>query len=87
VHASNRRLSQANCRGYDGSRRKIGQSRSIARIYVGDTVTFASEVIEMRPSASRPQWGVVRMRTYGVNQKGERVYEIENAAFIEQRAA
>jgi len=56
-------------------------------IYVNDTVTFASEVIEMRASASRPQWGVVRMRTYGVNQKGERVYEIENAAFIERRAA
>jgi acyl dehydratase len=56
-------------------------------IYAGDTVAFASEVIELRPSASRPQWGVVRMRTVGTNQKGERVYEIENAAFIERRAA
>jgi acyl dehydratase len=56
-------------------------------IYAGDTVTFASEVVEMRPSASRPQWGVVRMQTFGINQKGERVYEIENAAFIERRAA
>ena len=56
-------------------------------VYAGDTVVFASEVIEMRPSASRPQWGVVRMRTVGTNQKGERVYEIENAAFMERRAA
>jgi acyl dehydratase len=56
-------------------------------IYAGDTVAFASEVIEMRPLASRPQWGMVRMRTTGTNQKGERVYEIENAAFIERRAA
>jgi acyl dehydratase len=56
-------------------------------VLAGDTVTFASEVIELRPSASRPQWGVVRMRTVGTNQKGERVYEIENAAFIERRAA
>jgi acyl dehydratase len=56
-------------------------------IYAGDTVAFASEVIEMRPSASRPQWGVIRMRTVGTNQKGERVYEIEHAAFIERRAA
>jgi acyl dehydratase len=56
-------------------------------IFAGDTVTFASEVIELRPSASRPQWGVVRMLTQGTNQKGERVYEIENIAFIERRAA
>lgn len=71
---------------------KVGPSpgfknlRWLRPIYAGDTVTFASEIIEMRPSASRPQWGVVRMRTYGINQKGERVYEIENAAFIERRA-
>jgi acyl dehydratase len=56
-------------------------------IYAGDTVTFASEVIELRPSASRPQWGIVHMFTQGTNQKGERVYEIENIAFIERRAA
>jgi len=56
-------------------------------VYAGDTVTFASEVIELRPSASRPQWGVVRMRTTGTNQKGERVYEVEAAAFIERRSA
>jgi acyl dehydratase len=56
-------------------------------IYAGDTIAFGSEVIEMRPSASRPQWGVIRMRTTGTNQKGERVYEIEHAAFIERRAA
>ncbi len=56
-------------------------------VYAGDTVAFASEVFEVRPMASRPQWGVVRMRTTGTNQKGERVYEIENTAFIERRAA
>lgn len=56
-------------------------------VYAGDTIAFVSEVIETRPLASRPQWGMVRMRTTGTNQKGERVYEIENAAFIERRAA
>jgi len=72
---------------------KIGPSpgfrnmRWLRPVYAGDTVAFSSEVIEMRPSASRPQWGVVRMRTIGVNQKGERVYEVENAAFIERRSA
>jgi acyl dehydratase len=56
-------------------------------VYAGDTVAFASEIIELRPSSSRPQWGLARMRTTGTNQKGERVYEIENAVFIERRAA
>ncbi|HLL26953.1 MAG TPA: MaoC family dehydratase [Xanthobacteraceae bacterium] len=56
-------------------------------IYAGDSVVFASEVIETRASASRPQWGIVHMRTTGTNQKGERVYEIENIAFIERRSA
>ena len=56
-------------------------------VYAGDTIAFASEVIEMRASSSRPQWGIVRMRTIGTNQKGERVYEVENAAFIERRSA
>jgi acyl dehydratase len=72
---------------------KIGPSpgfknlRWLKPIYAGDTVAFASEVIELRPLASRPQWGLMRMRTIGTSQKGERVYEIEHAAFIERRAA
>jgi len=56
-------------------------------IYAGDTITFGSEVIEKRPSSSRPEWGVVRFLTSGANQKGEHVFEMENAAFIERHAA
>jgi len=54
-------------------------------VYVGDTIAFASEVIEARPLASRPGWGLVRMRTAGTNQNGVRVYEFEGVAFIERR--
>ncbi len=54
-------------------------------VYVGDTISYASEVIEVRPLASRPGWGLVRMRTTGTNQNGVRVYEFEGSAFIERR--
>jgi acyl dehydratase len=56
-------------------------------VYVGDTISFASEVIEMRPLKSRPGWGLVRNRTTGVNQNGAPVYEFEGVAFIERRGA
>jgi acyl dehydratase len=54
-------------------------------VYVGDTISYASEVIEARPLASRPGWGLVRMRTTGTNQNGVRVYEFEASAFVERR--
>jgi acyl dehydratase len=54
-------------------------------VYAGDTVTFSNEVIEARPLASRPGWGMVRMRTAGTNQNGEQVYEFEGVAFIERQ--
>jgi len=72
---------------------KIGPSpgfknlRWLQPVYAGDTVAFVSEVIEMRPLATRPQWGLVRMRTTGTNQKGDHVYEFEGTAFIERRSA
>lgn len=54
-------------------------------VYVDDTITCASEVIEMRPSASRPRWGLVSSRGSAVNQRGETVYSFESTAFIERR--
>src|SRR5215212_12252565 len=40
-------------------------------VYVGDTITYASEVVEKRASNSRPGWGLMSIRNSGVNQKGE----------------
>ena len=42
-------------------------------VYVGDTITYATEVIEKRASNSRPGWGLMSIRNSGVNQKGEPV--------------
>jgi acyl dehydratase len=54
-------------------------------VYADDTITCMSEVIEVRPSNSRPRWGLVSSRGSAVNQHGETVYSFESTAFIERR--
>src|SRR5262249_16649905 len=39
-------------------------------VYVGDTVSYGTEGVEMRPLASRPGWGMIFVRNTGVNQRG-----------------
>jgi acyl dehydratase len=56
-------------------------------VYVGDTITYASEPVEARVSQSRPGWGVVAMRHTGANQHGETVYSIVVSAFVQRRGA
>jgi acyl dehydratase len=59
--------------------------RWLKPVYVGDTITYSSTVIDKRPSASRPQWGVISVRTEGVNQSGEPVISVISTAFAERR--
>jgi acyl dehydratase len=54
-------------------------------VYAGDTVTYATEVIETRTSNSRPQWGLMSIRNSGVNQKGEPVISFISVAFVQRR--
>lgn len=54
-------------------------------VYVGDTVTYATEVLELRPSASRPTWGIMTARNTGTNQRGEPVLSFVSSAFVERR--
>ena len=56
-------------------------------VYVGDTVSYASEILETRASASRPQWGLMTIRNTGVNQKGEPVISFISVAFVARRSA
>jgi acyl dehydratase len=39
----------------------------------GDTLRAVSEVLEIRPSKSRPDQGIIKMRTQTVNQEGQPV--------------
>ena len=54
-------------------------------VYVGDTIEYAIEVIEKRPSNSRPEWGLITIRVTGVNQKGEPVISFVSVAFVQRR--
>jgi acyl dehydratase len=56
-------------------------------VYAGDTITYATEVIEKRASNSRPGWGLMSIRNSGVNQKGEPVISFISVAFVERRGA
>src|SRR6476646_6505769 len=44
--------------------------RMPAPVFEGDTIYSRSEVLEKRESKSRPEGGIVRVKTEGLNQKG-----------------
>ena len=50
-------------------------------VHAGETIRFATEAVEKRPSASRPGWGLVFSRNTGWNEAGEQVYEFTGGGF------
>src|SRR5579884_342601 len=54
-------------------------------VFVGDTIRSETEVLEARPSKSRPAHGIVTVRTRGLNQRGEIVCEFERSFMIPKR--
>lgn len=54
-------------------------------VLAGDTLTFFTEVTSVRPSASRPQWGIMEGAITAYNQRGELAFSFENAAFLPRR--
>src|SRR5262249_17959728 len=56
-------------------------------VYVGDAVSYRSEVIAVRRSSSRPGWGLITVCNTGVNQNGEPVISLISSAFVECRGA
>ena len=53
-------------------------------VYPGDTITSESLVLSKRDT-SRPDRGVVKFRTTGYNQRGEKVLEYERPVLIRKR--
>ena len=51
----------------------IDELRWLAPVRPGDTLHSDVEVIEVRPSASKPDRGVARLKYQAVNQRGEAV--------------
>lgn len=56
-----------------------------APVFAGDTIYAESEVLEVRPSRSRPGQGVVRVQTRGFNQRAETVITFERTMLIHGR--
>jgi acyl dehydratase len=56
-------------------------------VYAGDTISYASEVLDKRVSQSRPEWGLISVRNTGTNQNGELVLSFISMAFVERRRA
>jgi acyl dehydratase len=56
-------------------------------VFAGDTIRVVTEVVEARPSSSRPDAGIVTFRHEGRNQRGEVVCRATRAAFMRRRPA
>lgn len=54
-------------------------------VRAGDVLEFRSEIVEVRPSKSRPETGVVSMRSTLANQDGAIVYETTTATLVARR--
>jgi acyl dehydratase len=56
--------------------------RHPAPVFHGDTLYAESEVLEVRPSSSKPDRGVVRVHTRAFNQDGSLVAEFKRAVLV-----
>ncbi len=55
-------------------------------VYAGDTLEYASEVVELRVSNSRPWVGLMSLRITGTNQRGELALSFVSTTFVERRS-
>jgi itaconyl-CoA hydratase len=53
-----------------------------APVFAGDTIRAETEVLAKRESKSRPGFGVVTVRTRGLNQRDETVIEFERSILL-----
>ncbi|OYV64349.1 MAG: hypothetical protein B7Z72_13355 [Gemmatimonadetes bacterium 21-71-4] len=56
-------------------------------VFVGDTIWSETQVTAVRESHSRPEQGIVGVRTRGINQRGEVVCEFARSFLIGRRAS
>ena len=51
----------------------------------GDVLTVETEILELRPSRSRPGYGIIRLRNVTTNQRGEVVQTMLASAMVPRR--
>lgn len=55
-------------------------------LFAGDTLYSESEVLETRESKSKPQWGIVTVKTRGIQQEGKIVIEFKRTVMVWKKA-
>ena len=69
---------------------KLGPSPGLKNIkwlkpvFAGETIAYSFEVIDLRVSSSRPEWGILSMLCKGKNSEDERVMQFESSVFVER---
>jgi acyl dehydratase len=51
----------------------------------GDVLKVETEIVDMRPSRSRPSYGIIRLRNVTTNQRGETVQTMLASAMVPRR--
>jgi len=51
----------------------------------GDVLTVETEIVDLRPSRSRPRFGIIRLRNVTTNQSGEIVQTMLASAMVPRR--
>src|SRR5439155_22828456 len=52
----------------------------------GDVLTVETKIVHSRPSRSRPNYGIIRLRNVTTNQRGETVQTMLASAMVSRRA-
>lgn len=61
--------------------------RWLKPVYAGDTIRYATTVVDKRPSRSRPGWGLSFSHNTGWNQHGDKIFEFTGSGFIGEKDA
>jgi acyl dehydratase len=86
-HAEEQALGRGERAAQTGPALGIRDLKWLRPVYAGDTLEYVLEVIELRVSKSRPRYGLMTIRTSGINQKGELAISFLSTTFVERRAA
>ena len=63
----------------------LGETQFPRPVRPGDTIRVVTDIVALRPSASKPDRGVCRIRQVTINQRGEHVMEQETSVFLKRR--
>lgn len=66
---------------------EYSEIKHVAPVFIGDTVSSRSEVLFVAPSSSKPDRGVVEVRTTAENQRGETVLTFRRKVLVPKRGA